>query len=79
MVRQASASFSYPIYQQMVEQNRANADSPLQDIFGLQHAGNPTITVDGHADVVSAEMVTGNYYQQVEVQPSVGPRHRAVR
>jgi predicted permease len=70
--QQASASFSYPIYQQMVEQNRANADSPLQDIFGLQHAGNPTITVDGHADVVSAEMVTGNYYQQVEVQPVLG-------
>ena len=68
----ASASISYPIYQQMVEQNRANTDSPLQDIFGLQDAGKPTITIDGHADVVSAEMVTGNYYQQVEVQPVLG-------
>ncbi len=70
--QRASISFSYPIYQQMREQNRADANSPVQDLFGFQNGGNLTITVDGHADVVNAVMVTGNFYQQMEVQPELG-------
>jgi predicted permease len=73
--RRVWSSFSYPVYQQMLEQHRANPNAVLQDLFAfkdLEAHGSPTITVDGHADVVSAEMVSGNYYQQMEVQPELG-------
>jgi len=78
--RMASASYSYPIYRQMMEQNRTDANSPLEDLFGFQSAGNITINVDGHADVVNAIMVTGNFYQQMGVRPALGRAMcRAVR
>ncbi len=73
--RRVWSSFSYPVYQQMLEQNRANPDAVLQDLFAfkdLNAPGSPTITVDGHADVVNAEMISGNYYQQMGVQPELG-------
>jgi hypothetical protein len=31
-----------------------------------------TATIDGHAEAVSAEMISGNYYSALGVQPAVG-------
>ncbi|MEO6912001.1 MAG: ABC transporter permease, partial [Edaphobacter sp.] len=66
-------SYSYPVYQLLRQQNQAHP--VVGDIFAFKDLGtpiSPTITVDGHADVVTAEMVSGNYYQQMGVQPALG-------
>ncbi len=62
-----STSFSYPVYQQLRRQNRA-----LADVFALKDFGRMTITIDGQAEVVDTEMVSGNYYSALGVQPQAG-------
>ena len=62
-----SSSFSYPIYQELRRQNR-----DLGDLFAFKGAGRMDVTVNGVADVVQSELVSGNYYEQMEVQPQLG-------
>src|SRR5580658_80753 len=62
-----STSFSYPIYQQLRKQNHS-----LADIFAVKTLGRMTATVDGRAEAVSAEMISGNYYSALGVQPALG-------
>jgi predicted permease len=64
---QYSTSFSYPVYQTLRSQNRS-----LEDIFAFKNAGRMNITVDGQAEVVESELVSGNYYQQVQIRPQLG-------
>jgi predicted permease len=65
--RSTSTSFPYPIYQQLRAHNTV-----FEDLFAFKGIGRITATVDGQADVVQAEMVSGNYYQQLGVQPVLG-------
>jgi len=62
-----SSSFSYPIYQELRKQNR-----DLSDLFAFKGVGRMDATVDRQAQVVQTELVSGNYYQQLEVQPQLG-------
>ena len=62
-----STSFSYPVYQALRKENRS-----LQDIFAFKDAGRVNVTVDGEAEVVQSELVSGNYYQQLRVGPQLG-------
>lgn len=62
-----SSSFSYPIYQALRAENHN-----LSDLFAFKGAGRMDVTVDGQAEVVDSELVSGNYYQQMEVQPQLG-------
>lgn len=62
-----SSSFSYPIYQELRKQN-----ADLNDLFAFKGIGRTDATVDGQAQVVQTELVSGNYYQQMEVQPQLG-------
>lgn len=64
---QISTSFSYPVYQQLRQQDRSVAD-----IFAFKDFGRMTATIDGHAQTVAAEMVSGNYYSTLGVQPQLG-------
>jgi predicted permease len=63
----SSSSFSYPIYEELRKQNR-----DLNDLFAFKDAGQMDVTIDGQAQVVQSELVSGNYYQQMEVQPQLG-------
>ena len=54
---ETSTSFSYPVYQQLRKQN-----SVMQSLFAFKPLDRQTMTVDGHAEAVAAEMVSGNYY-----------------
>jgi predicted permease len=66
-------SYSYPVYQLLRQQNLAHP--VVGDIFAFKDLNGPitpTIKVDGHTDVVSAEMVSGNYYEQMGVRPTLG-------
>jgi predicted permease len=60
-------SFSYPVYLQLRQQNRV-----LQDIFAFKHYGRMTATIDEKAEAVTTEMVSGNYYRDLEVHPVLG-------
>jgi len=60
-------SFSYPIYQQLRKDNRV-----LQDIFAFKDIGRANVTVDGNAQAVQLELVSGNFYEQMQVIPTLG-------
>jgi predicted permease len=62
-----STSFSYPVYQRLRAANRE-----LADLFAFKDVGRMNVTVDGNADVVQGEMVSGNYYEQLGVRPQLG-------
>jgi predicted permease len=62
-----TTSFSYPIYQQLRRENRS-----LTDLFAFKPLWRMNATVDGRAEAVSAEMVSGNFYSALEVQPVLG-------
>lgn len=64
--RVTSSSFSYPLYQQLRAQNRS-----LADLFAFK-VTSMNATVRDHAQQVQTEMVSGNYYAQLEVQPQLG-------
>jgi len=62
-----STSFSYPVYEQLRSQNKAFAD-----IFAFKDFDRMTVTIDGQAEGVDPEMVSGNYYSTLGVQPQLG-------
>ena len=57
---------SYPIYQDY--QQRAEAFS---EVF-CQKMAEVAITLDGQSELVSAEMVSGNYFSALGVKPAIG-------
>jgi predicted permease len=62
-----STSFSYPVYEQLRKENQA-----LADVFAFKPYGRMTVTIDGQAEVADAEMVSGNYYSTLGVDPQLG-------
>src|SRR5277367_1220865 len=60
-------SFSYPVYQQLRQQNHV-----LQDIFAFKNFPRLTATIDGKAEAVTAQLVSGNFYQAFGVKPILG-------
>jgi predicted permease len=60
-------SFSYPVYELMRKQNHA-----LEDIFAFKPLNRQIVTVQGRADAVDAEMISGNYYASLGVRPQLG-------
>jgi predicted permease len=67
-----STSFPYPAYEALRRENQKLNNGSLEDIFGFKDAGRTTLTVDGAASVVQAEMVSGNYYDALGVRPALG-------
>lgn len=67
---QVTASFSYPVYQQL-RQNKS-----LGDLFAFNVEGGGfdrmTATIDGHAEMVVPELVSGNYFQALRVAAQAG-------
>jgi predicted permease len=65
-----TTSFSYPVYQILRRQNHS-----LEDLFAFKYLGGYnrfTATIDGHAQAVEGELVSGNYYQQLGVETALG-------
>lgn len=59
--------FTYPIYQQL----RAN-NHVLEDLFAFKTLGRVNVTVSGAAQPADAQLVSGNFYQQLQAQPVLG-------
>ncbi|MGA8530428.1 MAG: ABC transporter permease [Acidobacteriaceae bacterium] len=62
-----STSFSYPVYQLLRKENHE-----LADLFAFKNVGLVNVTAQGEAEVLQADLVSGNFYQQMEVQPQLG-------
>jgi hypothetical protein len=56
-------SFSYPVYQQLRRDNTV-----LNEIFAFKDIGRANATIDGHAQVIQVELVSGNFYEQMKVR-----------
>ena len=61
------ASFTYPIYQQLRRENKV-----LGEIFAFKENFQANVTVDGSAQSVRLELVSGNLYEQMGVRPVLG-------
>ncbi|MGB2621680.1 MAG: ABC transporter permease [Candidatus Acidiferrum sp.] len=60
-------SFSYPAFEELRRDNRV-----LEDLFAFKDLGTVNATIDGDAQVVQVEAVSGNFFDQMEVQPELG-------
>jgi len=65
------ASFSYPVYEQLRRQNHT-----LGDLFAFKELGGGldrlTATIDDHAETVTGELVSGNYFEGFGVETVLG-------
>jgi predicted permease len=62
-----STSFSYPVYEELRKQ-----EGGLQELFAFKPTGHMAASIDGRAEVVDAQMVSGNYYQALGIRPALG-------
>ena len=67
-------TFSYPMFQQFVADNRT-----MDDLFACAPYGRVNLVVDGQADIANAFISTGNYYRMLGLTASPGPHDRARR
>jgi predicted permease len=68
--RTVLASFSYPAYQEM-----RHRDHSLGDLFAfvdLSQFEHLSATIDGHAEVISAELVSGNFFEGMGAGTALG-------
>lgn len=65
------ASFSYPVYEQLRRQNHT-----LGDLFAFKELGGGfdrlTATIDNHAEMITGELVSGNYFEGFGVGTVLG-------
>jgi hypothetical protein len=60
-------SFSYPAFEELRRDNRV-----LEDLFAFKDSGTVNATIEGNAQVVQVEAVSGNFFDQMQVQPELG-------
>ena len=60
-------SFSYPAFEQLRQDNRL-----LEDLFAFKGIGRLDATINGEAQVLQGEMVSGNYFAALGVRPMLG-------
>ena len=60
-------SFTYPGYEQMRRDNHV-----LEDLFAFKDLSRMNATIDGSAQIVRGELVSGNYFDQLRVRPEMG-------
>ena len=64
------ASFSWPVYKQLQRQSQNVGE--LFAFADLSQFAHLSATTDGHADVVTAELVSGNFFQSMGVATALG-------
>jgi predicted permease len=61
------ATFSYPMYQQFVADNRS-----MTDLVACAPFGRVNVFVDGQSEIAEAFIASGNYYQMLGVTARIG-------
>jgi predicted permease len=59
--------FSYPVFEQLRRDNHV-----LEDLFAFKDVGRMNATIAGNAQIVQGELVSGNYFDQLQVHPRLG-------
>lgn len=62
-----NTGFPYPVYQQLRQGNKV-----LGDLFAFKNVGRLSANIEGEAVSVSAQMVSGNYFEALEAHPVLG-------
>ncbi len=62
-----AASFSYPAFEQL-----RSANLVLEDLFAFKDVGRMNATIAGNAQILQGELVSGNFFDQLQVQPQFG-------
>jgi predicted permease len=62
-----AGSFSYPVFEQLRRDNHV-----LEDLFAFKDVGRMNVTIDGNAQILQGELVSGNFFDQLQVQPQMG-------
>ncbi|HEY6488738.1 MAG: ABC transporter permease [Terracidiphilus sp.] len=62
-----STSLSYPVYETLRKENRS-----FESLFAFKPFGRMTAVIDGRAESVTGEMISGNYYASLGVRPALG-------
>ena len=65
--RDVRSTFSYPMYQQFVADNRT-----MTELLGCAPYGRVSIVVDGQAEIGTAFISTGNYYRVLGINALIG-------
>ncbi len=65
--RDIRSTFSYPMFQQLQAANQT-----LVDMLACAPAGQLTVVMDGHAEIASAFMSSGNYYRMLGISARLG-------
>ena len=65
--RRVDPTFSYPMYRQLVADNRT-----MSDLFAFAPFGDVNLVVNGQADIASAFLASGNYYRALGVTARSG-------
>ncbi|MGH9411267.1 MAG: ABC transporter permease, partial [Vicinamibacterales bacterium] len=60
-------TFSYPMYRQLLTDNKT-----MTDLLACAPEGRANVVVDGHAEIASAFLSSGNYYQLLGVSARLG-------
>ena len=63
----AGSTFSYPMYQQLRKDNQT-----MSDLAAVAPMGSINVVVDGHAEIATALIASGNYHQMLGVRSVVG-------
>ena len=61
------ATFSYPMYEQFLADNQT-----MTDLIACAPIGRASVVVDGHAEIATAFVASGNYYQALGVRARLG-------
>jgi predicted permease len=61
------STFSYPMYQQFLADNKT-----MSELFAFAPAGRVSAVVDGQAEIATSFISTGNYYQGLGVRARLG-------
>ena len=61
------STFSFPMYQQFLADNRT-----MSDLVACAPYGRLNVVVDGHAEIATAFISTGNYYRMLGVGARIG-------
>jgi len=62
-----AASFSYPAFEQLRRDNHV-----LEDLFAFKDVGRMNATIGGDAQILQGELVSANYFDQLQVSPQIG-------
>ncbi|MGA8940801.1 MAG: ABC transporter permease [Acidobacteriaceae bacterium] len=62
-----TTSFSYPVYRELQKHT-----SVIEPIFAFKRLGSVNVTANGSARAAQAELVSGNFYTQMQLKPELG-------